>query len=84
LPPPGKELLNADQMAERLQVSVPTFRRMVAAGEFPQPMRRNRKWSRWLAKDADEYVSRLDQQRQGKRAARGDGHPGPPQHESSP
>ena len=53
------EILTADQVAEMLQVSRRTFDRMVAAGEFPRPMRRNRKWIRWTQADLEAYFQKL-------------------------
>lgn len=54
------DLLTARQIADLLTVSLRTFNRMVAAGEFPRPLRRNRKWVRWTRGDLEAYLSGLE------------------------
>ncbi len=56
-------LLTPAEVANRLHVSKRTLFKMVSAGEFPQPMRRNRKWVRWLEDDVSGYLGKLRQQR---------------------
>jgi excisionase family DNA binding protein len=53
------QLLTVRQAARRLAVSERTFRRMLASGEFPQPVRRNRRWVRVPAQHVEEYLSNL-------------------------
>jgi excisionase family DNA binding protein len=60
LPPgPGKDLLTARDVADRLSISVRTVWRMTARGVLPQPVRYNRKLVRWKAADIDRYVASL-------------------------
>jgi predicted DNA-binding transcriptional regulator AlpA len=66
----ARRLLNAKAVAERVQVTPRTLWRMVAAGEFPQPLRRGRKWSRWFARDVDEYLRKLEEKSRGKAGQR--------------
>ncbi len=53
------KLLTVPQACRQLGVSDRTFRRMVASGEFPQPIRRNRRWVRVPASDIEQFLSQL-------------------------
>jgi excisionase family DNA binding protein len=53
------ELLKVPEACKRLEISARTLRRMIASGEFPQPVRRNRKWVRIPAHDIDKYFEKL-------------------------
>jgi predicted DNA-binding transcriptional regulator AlpA len=53
------DLLTSDQVAARRNVSVRTLWRLVAAGNFPQPIRFNRKLVRWKTVEVDAYVESL-------------------------
>lgn len=57
------KLLTLAQAARRVFVSVATLRRMMREGSFPQPIRRNKRWIRVPAKDVEDYLRRLDEQR---------------------
>jgi predicted DNA-binding transcriptional regulator AlpA len=61
--PLDETLLTARQVAERLQVHVRTLWAMIARGEFPRGLRRNRRWVRWYARDITEYLGRLEADR---------------------
>jgi predicted DNA-binding transcriptional regulator AlpA len=54
-----KELLTAGEVAARLSMSTRTLYRLVAAREFPQPVRRGRKWVRWRAGDIQRFLDTL-------------------------
>lgn len=56
---PGAELMTAGQVAEKLCISIRTLWRMVAANKIPQPIRYNRKLTRWKKVDIDKYVASL-------------------------
>ena len=58
-PEPGPDLLAAKDVARRLSVSVRTIWRLVAEGQFPQPVRYSRKLVRWKASDIDRYIQSL-------------------------
>ena len=49
-------LLTMTEVAARLTISRRTLQRMVAAGEFPAPIRRNRKWVRWRLADLQYFL----------------------------
>ncbi len=53
---PEHALLTTTEVAARLTISRRTLQRMVAAGEFPAPMRRNRKWIRWRLADVQQFL----------------------------
>lgn len=53
------ELLRVPEACKRLEISARTLRRMIAAGEFPQPVRRNRRWVRVPASDIEDYFEKL-------------------------
>jgi excisionase family DNA binding protein len=55
--------LTIQQACKILDVSERTFRRMIAAGEFPKPLRCNKRWVRVLKSDIEEFLKRLEQQR---------------------
>jgi predicted DNA-binding transcriptional regulator AlpA len=55
----GDAWLDAEQVAEILDVSVRTLHRMMATGEFPEPCRRGRKWSRWTAQTVRDWIDQL-------------------------
>lgn len=50
------ELLSAQQVAERLSISVRTVQRMVQRGELPKPIRYNRKLIRWPTAEVEAYL----------------------------
>jgi excisionase family DNA binding protein len=50
------ELLSAQQVAERLSISVRTVQRMVQRGELPRPIRYNRKLIRWPTAEIEAYL----------------------------
>ncbi len=52
-------MLSAQQVAERLSISVRTVWRLVESGRFPQPVRYNRKLVRWKAVDVMRYIEGL-------------------------
>lgn len=56
-------LLTPIQVMRRLHVSRSTFYRMLDRGEFPRPLRRNRKWVRWPESDVTNYLDQLNQAR---------------------
>jgi excisionase family DNA binding protein len=53
---PEHALLTMTEVAARLTISRRTLQRMVAAGEFPAPLRRNRKWVRWRLADVQRFL----------------------------
>jgi excisionase family DNA binding protein len=55
----GQDLLTSQQVAERLAVSVRTLWRLVARGDFPPPIRYNRKLVRWKTDEVDRYLEAL-------------------------
>ena len=60
LAPKGdQDLLTSQQVADRLAVSVRTLWRLIARGEFPQPIRYNRKLVRWKSGDVEQYIDSL-------------------------
>jgi excisionase family DNA binding protein len=58
------ELLTISEACQKLEISERTFRRMVSAGEFPQPVRRNRRWVRVPRTDIQEYLNKLVSRRE--------------------
>ncbi|HWG41536.1 MAG TPA: helix-turn-helix domain-containing protein [Gemmataceae bacterium] len=58
------KMLTLTQAAKRAMVSVTTLRRMIRDGEFPQPVRRNRRWVRVPATDVETYLKNLEARRQ--------------------
>lgn len=58
-PTGNPELLTADQVAQRLSMSVRTLLRLVKADRFPKPVRYNRKLIRWKAADVARYIAEL-------------------------
>ncbi len=58
------ELLTIGQACKQMDISERTFRRMVASGEFPPPIRRNRRWVRVPAQDVRDYQNKLLDSRQ--------------------
>ena len=64
--PQSPDLLTADQVAGKLSVSKRTVYRMVAVGELPAPVKRNRKWARWPVTDVHAYLDKLLSQRRGQ------------------
>ena len=55
----GPELMTSQQVAVLLAVSVRTVWRLVAADQFPQPVRYNRKLVRWKAAEVMRYLEGL-------------------------
>ena len=49
-------LMSADDVAQRLGVSVVTLWRMRTAGEFPAPMTIGRRLKRWRPEDVEAYI----------------------------
>lgn len=58
------ELLTIRQVCNRLDIGEKTLRRMIANGEFPQPIRRNCRWVRIPVEDVQEYLNKLMDRRQ--------------------
>jgi excisionase family DNA binding protein len=54
-----RDLLTPQEVADRLSVAVRTLWRMVERGDFPQPIRFNRKLIRWRQCDVANYVEGL-------------------------
>jgi predicted DNA-binding transcriptional regulator AlpA len=54
-----KDLLTPQDVADRLSVAVRTLWRMVERGDFPPPIRFNRKLVRWRARDVRAHVEGL-------------------------
>jgi excisionase family DNA binding protein len=54
-----RELLTAQEVADRLAVGVRTLQRMVERGEVPQPIRFSRKLIRWRMCDVADYIEGL-------------------------
>ncbi len=59
-PPTVPDLLTAQQVAERLMMSVRTLYRLVKRGRAPRPIRLGRKLIRWRRRDIERYVRRLE------------------------
>jgi excisionase family DNA binding protein len=57
--PPVNSLLTAQQVANRLSVSVRTVYRLMDRGVLPRPVRYNRKLVRWKSSDIDRYITSL-------------------------
>ena len=53
------QLLTVAEASRRRQVNPRMLRRIIAAGEFPEPVRRNRRWVRIPADDVEAYVNKL-------------------------
>jgi len=53
------DLMTSQQVADRLAVSVRTLWRLVQRGNFPQPIRYNRKLVRWKSGDVQRYIEAL-------------------------
>jgi predicted DNA-binding transcriptional regulator AlpA len=53
------DMMTSQMVAASLQVSTRTLWRLVAAGQFPQPVRYNRKLVRWRRADVAEYFRQL-------------------------
>jgi excisionase family DNA binding protein len=56
---PVHDLMTAQQVADRLSISVRTVYRLVARGVLPPPVRFNRKLVRWKRSDIDRYIASL-------------------------
>ena len=54
-----QDLVTSQQVADRLAVSVRTLWRLVARGDFPQPIRYNRKLVRWKNDEVERYLAAL-------------------------
>lgn len=52
-------LLTVGDVAEMLRCSTKTVLRMVAAGEFPDPVRLGVQGVRWRKADVEDYVRKL-------------------------
>ena len=50
-------LLNVDEVAKVLSVSVRTVWRLVSAGELPPPMKVGKRLRRWRARDIENYIN---------------------------
>jgi len=55
-------LLNDKQVADRLDISPRTLRRLVARAEFPQPLKVGRS-SKWATSDITEYIDGIKAKR---------------------
>lgn len=53
---PADRLLTPEVVADRLSVSLRTLWRMVARGQFPQPLRYNRKLVRFRESDVSAWI----------------------------
>jgi excisionase family DNA binding protein len=65
---PDVQLLTVAEVCEKLGVTDRTFRRMVASKEFPEPIRRNRRWVRVPAQDLAGYLAKLKERRDARNA----------------
>lgn len=54
-----KDLLTPKEVAGRLSIATNTLWRMVKRGQFPQPIRFNRRLVRWKAHDVVQYLDNL-------------------------
>jgi predicted DNA-binding transcriptional regulator AlpA len=52
----GEQLITSRQVAEKLNLSVRSLWRMVAANRFPAPIRYNRKLVRWRLRVVDKWI----------------------------
>jgi predicted DNA-binding transcriptional regulator AlpA len=57
--PASRRLLTAPEVADQFGISVRTLWRWVATGEFPQPIRWNRKLVRWDARAVEAHIDLL-------------------------
>jgi prophage regulatory protein len=60
-------IVNIKEVERRTGISESTIKRMVKDGRFPKPMRPSPRRIAWLARDIDELVRRLDDQRRAPR-----------------
>jgi len=58
------DLLTIGEVCKRLDISEKTYRRMIEAGEFPKPIRRNKRWVRIPVTDVIAYKNKLLESRQ--------------------
>jgi excisionase family DNA binding protein len=56
-------LLTLTQAARQIRISVGTLREMMRNGQFPPPIRRNKRWVRVPEQDVKDYLARLDAER---------------------
>ncbi len=54
----NRDLLKAQQVAQRLSISVRTLWRLVDRGKFPRPIRYTRKLVRWKTSDLTDWLAR--------------------------
>jgi predicted DNA-binding transcriptional regulator AlpA len=54
-----KDMLTAQEVADRLAISIRTLYRLRKMGAFPAPVRYNQKLVRWSKTDIDAYIIRL-------------------------
>jgi excisionase family DNA binding protein len=57
--PVNKDLLSPHEVANRLSIASSTLWRMVARGQFPQPIRFSRRLVRWKTRDLQAYLDSL-------------------------
>lgn len=55
-PRPAGRMYTPAQLAEALQVTVPTLWRLVRAGQLPEPIRYNRRLARWPAESVERWL----------------------------
>ena len=56
-------LLTLAEAARLLGTAKRTLRKMIAAGEFPKPVRRNHRWVRVPVEDIYSYIDRIKEAR---------------------
>jgi excisionase family DNA binding protein len=54
-----RDLLGPKEVAERLSIGVRTLHKMIERGDFPSPIRFNRKLVRWRIQDVLAFVERM-------------------------
>ena len=61
----SSRLLNAEQLAEMLNMSKRQWARYVKDGRAPQPIRLSRRFVRWRLSDIDKWINELETERVG-------------------
>jgi predicted DNA-binding transcriptional regulator AlpA len=61
-----ERFLDADEVAARLGITSRALRTWVNLGAFPAPLRRGRKWVRWLLADVEALLEQLRAARSGR------------------
>jgi excisionase family DNA binding protein len=55
-----KDLLTPQEVANRLSIAPSTLWRLVARGQFPPPIRFNRRLVRWKTRDLQAYLDGIE------------------------